>query len=312
MNTTVNPTTVARKLRRFFGHFPQVGAVHQRLQLMLQYTCTVEEPEHILLLGDTGTGKSTLLKRFIRDYPPIEHLEFTEVPVLYVGVPSSCTSRNLAGILLKSLGSPFWNKGDEEERTSQLMILLKQCKVRMVILDEVNHLIDRGGEKSRYAVGDWIKVQSTEAKLPFVLAGIVRSRALLETNEQLADRFRETLELHPLSVEDDARTAEFAAVMGAFASLLEDLECIDLRSPEVLSILAFATAGRLRNIRRLLVRAVELAAQRPQPAIDLHVLEQAFLEVIFKKARPDQNPFNSKFRGTPLVMAKEPFAPAGR
>jgi len=50
-----------------------------------------------------------------------------------------------------------------------------------------------------------------------------------------------------------------------------------------------------------------------EPAIiDLGILEKAFLQVIFKKATPQQNPFSKEFRGTPLIKAGEPFAPSGR
>ena len=145
-----------------------------------------------------------------------------------------------------------------------------------------------------------------------MLAGISRSRLLLEANDQLADRFREILELTPLGVGDKAQESEFAVVMEAFEAMLEGIGHIDLKSAEVLRTLAFATAGRLRNIRKLMVRSVELASREAVPDIGLSVLEKAFLEVIFKNATAQQNPFSEKFRGTPINKAGEPFAPALR
>ena len=305
-----------KRVRRFFGHFPQVVSARARMVAAIESPSRGEEPEHLMLLGDPGTGKSTLLTWISKSYPPKDHEEFTEIPVLYVEVPAACTIKKLAGAMLQAIGSPFWNKGTEEDRTFQLRTLLRECRTRVVILDEVNHLVDRGQAKSHEAVADWIKQLSTQSKVAFVLAGIARSRALLEANDQLADRFREVLEVRPFGVGTKDQTAEFAAVMKAFEQAMQGVKHVDLSADDVLRPLAFATAGRLRAIRKLLVRAIELVAKTSSSGrsagIDLSILEQAFLEVIFKKAKPEQNPFSPKFRGTPLIKAGEPFAPSSR
>jgi hypothetical protein len=265
-----------------------------------------------MLLGQPGTGKSTLLKWIAEQYPRVQHAERTEIPVLYASVPANCNIKKLAGELLRRMGSPFWNRGGEEERTDQLMVLLKQCKVRAVILDEVNHLVDRGQHKTHELIADWIKQLATEAKIPLILAGVPRSRGLLAANDQLADRFREEIELRPFGLETADRRKEFATVMRTFSRVLGAIEHVDLHSPSMLRILVFATNGRLRVIRDLLVAAVDLAAVGQGKSIGLKVLEQAFLERIFKGAKPEQNPFSKKFRRTPLIKAGEPFAPSSR
>jgi hypothetical protein len=253
-----------------------------------------------------------LLKWIAEQYPRVSHADFTEIPVLYASVPANCRIGKLAGAMLRAMGSPFWNRGDEGERTHQLMVLLTQCKVRAVILDEVNHLVDRGQHKTHELIADWIKQLATEAKIPFILAGVPRSRELLAANDQLADRFREELELRPFGLETTDRRNEFATVMRTFSKVLGGIDHVDLHSPSMLKLLVFATNGRLRAIRELLVAAVDHVADGKAKSIGLKVLEQAFLERIFKGAKPEQNPFAKKFRGTPLVKAGEPFAPSSR
>lgn len=303
---------VTKRLRRFFGHFPQTTRILERIEQLFEYDCIDEEPEHLMLLGDPGTGKSRLLKRILQTHPRVRHEEFTEVPVLYVQVPSNCTIKKLPSVMLKELGSPFWSKGNEEDRTFQLLVLLKACKVRLIILDEINHAVDRGRSKTHESVADWIKLFSTQAGISLVLAGIRRSRQLLHANDQFADRFREVLELEPLGVGNESQFDEFFRVMEAFEGVLKDVSCIDLKSKEILTAVAFATGGRLRNIRRLLVRSVELAARESRFHISRAILERAFLEVIFTSAKAEQNPFSVKFRGTPLTLPGEPFAPTVR
>ena len=79
----------------------------------------------MMLLGDPGTGKTTLLHRICASYPHKDHAEFTEIQVLYAEVPAACTIKKLAGAMLQAMGSPFWNKGTEEDRTFQLQTLLR-------------------------------------------------------------------------------------------------------------------------------------------------------------------------------------------
>lgn len=303
--------TVKRRLRKFFGHFPQVKLTLNRLEELFTYQCDGEEPECIALIGDTGTGKTTLIENFVQSKKRIEHPEFTEVPVLYVEVPAKCSVKMLAALMLRNLGSPFWNRGDEVERTDQLITLLKGCRVRMIVVDEVNHLADRGAEKSHYHVGDWIKQLIRLSRLPVVLAGTSAASILWETNEQLADRFREQIILAPLSMEP-SRLLELRSVLKTFLALMKEVPCLDITEDATARSIAFATAGRLRDIRRLLVRAIEIAASQPRFAITRSTLSEAFVQVIYRGAADKRNPFSTKFNGLPLTKPEEPFAPRRR
>lgn len=312
MITDTNPYTVSHKaLRGFFGKFPQVVKLNARLQKIKDYQCTDEEPECLAILGQTGTGKTTMLRTFERRFPRTEHEQHTEVPVLYVEVPSRCTIKRLAGLMLRKLGSPFWNRGDEEDRTHQLLALMEGCNVRLVILDEVNHLADRGAAKTHYEVGDWIKQLSRASGKSVVLAGTPSASILWETNEQLADRY-EVVTLESLSTEPD-RIRELRSVMMAFQGLMNGLEVVDLTADMHLKAIVFATAGRLRGIRRLLVRAVEIAQKDERLDITRSTLAKAFVEVIYPGAQkdPTRNPFDDKFNGHPLIKTGEPFSPRG-
>lgn len=305
-------SAITRAIRRSFARFPHVQYTLGHLGRLFEYDCIDEEAEHLLVIGESGVGKSTLLCRFHDLHPPIAREEYTEVPVLYVKLPSACSIIKLARAMLLALRSKYWDKGDESQLTVQLKCLLLGCKVRLVILDEVNHLVDKGGEKTHYNIADWIKSLADEMHLPFVLAGIPRSERLLDTNDQLRGRFREVIEIQPFSIENKYCEKEFRSVLLSFQMLLGDLPSIDLSHPTVARAFVFATGGRLREIRKLLVRAVELAFERPEPKLTISELFRAFRTVIYQDAPNERNPFSKRFTGTPLTKPGEPFSPVER
>lgn len=292
-----------QRIRRCFGHFRHVKTIYARLDALRTYVCTVEEPESIAILGVSGMGKSSLLTNYLKQHPPKVHDVYTEVPVLYAEVPPNCTIKKLATILLRAINSPFPITGDEEDRTHQLVTLIRECKVRLIIIDEVNHLV-RGGQKTRYLVGDWIKQLITKTRVPVVLAGTPIVRDLMRTNEQMTSRFAETISIHPFSVGENSNNP-IGFALSVFKSVLKDYPCIDLLALEHESMFAFATGGRLRSMCHLFVRAVEIGAKCG--GVTHKSLGEAFPAVIYDKCPQGRNPFLKDFNGIPLSKLNEPF-----
>ena len=300
---------MTRRLRKVFIHIPHVERLMARMERLYAHRCTTEEPEHLMIVGESGVGKTRVLQEYCRHKLSVDHPEFREIPVLYVPVMPSCTIKKLATEVLKALGSPFWNRGNEQDRTDQVLKLLPVCRVRLIILDEVNHLLDRGRHNTHYAVADSIKQFGDKTGVSLVLAGTPVVEDMPFTNEQLRGRFGEVFRLAPLTLATDTDIEIFVSVLGSFASLLSGLDSVDITSKPLVRSMAFASAGRLRALRRLLVRAVELAGEQSPPALTLQTLERAFSEVIYPDARPERNPFSRKFDSQPLVQPGEPYGP---
>lgn len=309
-DTSLRPTIT--DIRSNFIYFHHVKHLLARLERMYEYQCSSDEPDHLMLVGESGVGKSALLEKYVAKHPPIQHEEFTEVPVLYVPLGQSPTPRILASTILQRLGDPKWNLGREIELTARLVFLIKQCRVRIVIIDEANHLVDRGGEKTLHTAADWLKRLVDATRVSFVIAGIPRVRRLLATNDQLRDRFREVVEIDRFSVATQFTEREFRSVLKVYKGYLRQLPTVDIASGAFAQLMAFATDGRLRDIRRLLVRAVELAYEQHSPRLTDLVLAEAFRAVIYPGSPDDRNPFLKAFNMMPLVKLDEPFSPVER
>lgn len=300
---------IIQTMKRSFVKFPHVASLIEKLDQLAQRKWQDEEADNIFVLGDSGVGKSRLLKKFRGTHPPIIHTEYTEVPVLYVRVPPNGNASTLASAMLLALGSPFWDRGRIKDLTHQLLCLLKQCKVKVILLDEANHLVDKGGIKTHHYTADWLKVLLDEARIPMVMAGIPRAIRLLNANDQLRSRFREIIYIKPFSIATQTESAKFTEVLVTFTKMMAGLEVINLTEEKLQQKMLFATNGYLRDIRRLLVRAVELAFHDGSLKIKISTLEEAFRQVIYAGAPDERNPFCANFTNTPLIKSDEPFAP---
>lgn len=295
---------ILRGIKNSFGLFPQQTKILKALEATVSSRA---HQQHHCVFGPPGVGKSRLLRHFLRLHPPVVLAEVTHVPVLLVPIPANCSVKKLAGEMLQRMGSDYWNKGDELDRTFQLKTLMRACQVRTVLLDETNHLVDRGQAATHYFVADWIKVLADETEASFVLAGTSKSSRLLEVNEQLRSRFRSRFDLMPFAMTSREESQEWIRVLRTFQSLLSPLDLIDLTDAKTATALLFATGGRLRELKQLLVHVVEIAEASPELTLDLSVFSRAFREAIWK-APPARNPFERDFNCKPLIARGEPFA----
>jgi Bacterial TniB protein len=308
VESDVNVFRVSAAIRGMFIRQPQVLEIFSALDGLRHAGSHGGEVACLMITGVPGVGKSTLLTRFEATHPRSDVADRTVVPVLYVRVPPRATVKGLAKAMLLRLGSEFAHRGDEIDLTHQVLTLLRECRVELLVLDEANHLIDRGAAKTHYQVADWLKTLAEDWGRAVVLAGVPQTRQLLQTNEQLLSRFRHQVELKRL-IELDDNLKALRSSLKSFQQRLEGIDAIDFSLPANAVLFGFATDGRFRELRNLLVAAVGVVARSELPTLNHKVLEQAFAKVIYPGAAADANPFAPKFRGTPLVKAGEPFAP---
>lgn len=266
---------------------------------------------HLKVLGPSGSGKSTLLRDYEARHPRYDEADRTIVPVLYAKVPPRPTIVNVAGALLRAMGCPLWKKGDADDRTEHLLTLLRQCRTELVLVDEAQHLVDRGRTKTHALVADWIKATSDESEIPWVISGLPRTQLLDAANDQFARRFGSELTLDRLNPFDDEAVRVIRGIIAAQTAEFRVTLAPNVDPSDLAWRVGFAADGLIGYMTKLLAAAARAQRREKPHRCDLAVFAQAFRDAIWADAPDDRNPFvgsANKLR-TRLTGVNEPFSP---
>ena len=296
--------------RMRIGHASWAAALSQIQELHLLREVR-QEGSGILLLGEAGTGKTTLLRTIETSFPKRKEPQREHVPCVYARIPSRPSIKATGQVLLRALGDPLAFRGSQTaaEITYRVVTLLAQCGTELILLDELAHLVDGRRADSLSSVADWLKELADASRAPVVLAGLPRSEAVLLSNDQLRRRFSASLCLEVASFEEGNNDfPEFRGVIKQVALNISVRCDVDLSSPDIARLLLFATEGRIGYLIALISSAVRICHRNARPIIDLAVLSEAFREAIWRTPAPGRDPFTRNFNGKRLTGLNEPFS----
>ncbi|WP_407714701.1 TniB family NTP-binding protein [Comamonas testosteroni] len=286
---------------------PFVTAFNEIDRLLLLYRET-GVAQHLLVTGESGTGKTTLCKALADRYPRTSLPERDIVPILIVPIPPAATIASVAEVILAQLGDPTPSTGTTSAKTARATFLAKACSVELLMFDEANHIQDRGQSPTQYMVGDWLKSLMDSMQVPTVLLGLPRVEDLLRVNEQLRRRFTRRLQM---ALGQDPEGSIESECLQLFTSLIPLLPVPFFKEEMSWNDLAYrlhaATDGRVAFVKSLLLGAIRLAFDRELKHITPTELEAAFTAAIWREGIGALNPFNPSFDFRRLDRAGEPF-----
>jgi hypothetical protein len=183
--------------------------------------------------------------------------------------------------------------------------------VELLLIDEAQHIQDRGRLPTQYLVGDWLKTVMDDLNVPTVLLGLPRVGQLLQVNEQVRRRFSRR---RYLQMGQCGETSIEAECLQLFLSLGDSFP-IPIRAgnfswDEMAQRVHYASDGRVAYIKKLLAGAIRIALERELVCIDASVLQEAFNAEVWWEGVEQLNPFSDKFQFRRLNRAGEPFEQA--
>jgi hypothetical protein len=286
-------------VEKIYVAYPRSDEILSRIKHCHHYSLTSAEPECMLIKGDTRTGKTTLYRRYEQQYPRVVTKEITIIPVLSATIPVPATPKSLVTKLLVKMGDPLAHSGTIISQTFRLYEVLKRCKVRLIILDEFQHFIDRDSNKILQTISDWLKELLNETRIPIVLIGMPNCDQILEANSQLRRRFaiREKLEPFGWEHDDPQVKKQMRENFRRFLTMLDKQLPLKERShigdPKTAYRIYCATHGKVAGVVNLLRRAVGITLVDGEERISLEVLATAYNDRLKYDQPKIKNPFLS-------------------
>jgi GTPase SAR1 family protein len=111
----------------------------------------------MLVTGEKGTGKTTIMNVYMRKNSPKKTKTATITPVLPIRIPVPASERGLTICLLTALNDPYPTNGSITIQTLRVYKLVKKCGVELAIFDEFQHFAERESFKLNRTVSDWTK-----------------------------------------------------------------------------------------------------------------------------------------------------------
>lgn len=228
------------------------------------------------LVGESGTGKSYIVKDYAAQYPRYVENGQEIVPVLYVSLLQKSTTYSLIVRLLRTLtGSPNIT-GKEEALQFKLISRLIAAKSQFIIIDESQHLTRESSSILAQHSADAIKAIMDATGIPIMCVSIDKSLALLmgkskfKKERQLKRRNRRMYSIQAY----DLGSEYWSRLMEQYHAALN---CqVNLNSEEMLKRMHIATSGLFGNLTPLIKEAIEITGCSEK--IDMNILEKAYIE----------------------------------
>ena len=162
--------------------------------------------ENVLLLGESGMGKSMLIEKFTRanSVAPNEASGTRRRPVLVISAPPTPTEAELFECVLDAVDAPVAGSGMRGLHLRAVTIrLLRELGVRVLVIDEINSVL-AGTPRQQRLFLQLLRFLSNELGVALVCAGIPEARHALLSDPQLQSRFSD-VELPPWTQGDELR-----------------------------------------------------------------------------------------------------------
>src|SRR4051794_39478113 len=144
----------------------------------------------LLIIGESGIGKTQLDLKFCRDHPPRfdEESRRTVSPVVSVQMPAAPTDRLFYMTLLRAVGAVFSPRISTAEAMIMALRLYADLGVRMVVFDETHNMLS-GTFRDQRRILTQLRYLSNELRVSVVCLGIETARDAISGDPQLARRF---------------------------------------------------------------------------------------------------------------------------
>jgi hypothetical protein len=237
-------------------------------------------PPCLAILGATRAGKTRLIEEWLARNNPqrVETPTGSHIPYLFISVPAGASMKGTASAFLHTLGDPNPSRGTQWNMVTRLHKLLKSCQVRMIFVDEFQHILDRETQHVLHAVSDFLKDIINQSAIPMILIGQPgEAEPILLANPQLSGRVGTPRYLKPFSWDraHPHTMSEFCTVMETIDHALP-FDLSGLASEDMAYRFYAASDGYLGWIMQIIREAARLAIHTRCSTLNRVLLQHAY------------------------------------
>ncbi|WP_454677814.1 TniB family NTP-binding protein [Achromobacter marplatensis] len=285
MNFTEEALAVGRVLERTI-------VPHSRFEMIASYIeKAVEIGETGIFSGvrvaaPSGSGKTALL-RYLDHRLSDRYGVGGQLPMISASLKENPSVSQVQGELLGNFNYPLsgvQRLGTNNDVNMVLVRAIEQHRVRLIAIDEFQHVFLSNGSKVATAVLDWLKRLMNLTRVPVTLVGTEVLDRLEGVDSQLTSRIPTVVRMGHFQL-----NAEWKAFLQALASSVDAVDLTPLCGPFA-KPLFMASRGSPRMSKGLLVHAVCSAVSKGEKVLTAETMREAFRQQI--GPLPDEeNPF---------------------
>lgn len=258
--------------------------MHQQFQKAYDYARGIVERsvegERLIamLLGVPRQGKSLISELLLADFPAYSDQGLRVFPIVRVITPTRPTKKAMAEAIIDALDTRRYGRYSAEQATARASFLLKTAQVRVLLFDEIQHVVERNTARSWYEVADWLKTLSDGLNLSLLLIGLPVARDILEVNHQLRDRATSPHIIYPYNWNHPADIAEFCRCLLSVSQVLaqQGYTLPSMTDIDLVRRCYAATHGRYGMVVKLFEEARHQAQKAKVKTITMQALADAF------------------------------------
>ena len=146
----------------------------------------------LLIVGDSHSGKTSIVEKLLRMHPPTDGIEEAAMPVVLISAPGTPDPNALLDRILKRLVLPFKKTDSITKKESEVEYHFVNLGVRILVIDEIHNILS-GSVPKQKAFMNTLKNLCNEIRIPIVLVGTKDALHATDVDLQISSRFRPML-----------------------------------------------------------------------------------------------------------------------
>lgn len=257
---------------RFIDEPRWIGYGRAKL-IMEQLESLLEAPKktrmgNLLIIGDSNNGKTTLIERFynLHGNATMDDEGKSCIPIILIEAPPRTEEKALYITILKEFVTTYRPTDSADKLRNQVIHLMGECKVKMLIIDELHSFLTGTPNKQRIVM-NVLKHLSNQLKIPIIGVGTNDALTILHSDQQHSSRFT-VADLSHWKLDK-----QFASLLASFELFLPLKNPSSLKTQEIAQKVYSISDGNLGNVHELLKACAKDAIKSGKEQIDAKIID---------------------------------------